>query len=210
MKHEKKYIGTFAHEQQALEKISELKQEGYTGSDIYVVSHKEDDIRMIQGRTDVELEIADQGGLMQQFKDFLNGEAPVRRAFEDMGIPTRDAEEYARKSREGYILIFVDREYGNMDIHIGDSASLDGTGIGQRRPINKDPIETYSAKVGAEAAEEQARIMKDKKLQETIMKTPRDVANERNSKGRSDSGLVGDAQHQKGQDRSIESPKNRD
>ncbi|WLV24157.1 general stress protein [Aciduricibacillus chroicocephali] len=215
MEHEKKYIGTYRNEQEVLEKIHELKQEGYNGSDIYVVSHKADDIQMVRGRTDVELEVADQGSLFEQLKAFLRGDAPVREAFERMGIPTRKAEDFARESREGYILVFVDRDYSRL--HAGESNNLDGTGIGQRRPINKDPMDAYSSKVGAEAAMEQDRAIKDKELQRKIGKTPhKDIAENRPKSGLgshvgedSGAGIVGEAQHADEEERSIVSPDSR-
>lgn len=206
MLHEKKYIGTYRNEQEVLEVITELKQVGYKGPEIYVVSHKEDDIQMVQGRTDVELEITDTGNLLDHVKAFLNGDAPVREAFERMGIPTREAEDYATKSREGYILIFVDRSYDGA-LHAGESQNLDGTGIGQRRPIAKDPIEVYEAKVGAEATFERDRIIKDAELQREIKKTPRRLADMEQTEG-SGAGIVGRAHHEDEQDRTIKSPKN--
>jgi len=206
MLHEKKYIGTYRNEQQVLEMITELKQSGYRGSEIYVVSHKEDDIQMVQGRTDVELEVADKGNLFQQVKAFLNGDAPVREAFEKMGIPTREAEDYARQSREGYILVFVDRNYEGA-LHAGESNNLDGTGIGQRRPIKKDPIEVYETKVGAEATFERDRVIKDASLQREMGKTPRSLA-DKDVTDDSGAGVVGKAHHDDEKDRTLKSPKN--
>jgi len=206
MKDDKRYIGSYRNEQQVLETIQALKKDGYQGSDIFIVSHTKEDLSMVHGRTDVEIEKINDGNLWDRLKAFLNGDAPIREAFEHMGISTQDAEAYATKAREGYILVFVDRALARK--HAGDAVDLDGTGIGQRHPIKKDPDVAYETKVGAEATFERDRVIKDAELQREIKKTPRRLS-DMDLTDDSGAGLVGEAHHRDEEDRSIKSPQRR-
>ena len=52
---EKKFVGTFQSENQVLNKIDELKAQGYAEEDIYVVTNDADSLTIVRGQTDVDL-----------------------------------------------------------------------------------------------------------------------------------------------------------
>lgn len=191
---DKLYLGAFQDQKQALEAVEELKTEGYKGFDIYVVAQHEEDISMVKEKTDAEITTADseQESLLDRFKDFLKGEAAVTEHLEKIGFSSDEARFYAQKAKDGSILIFVDR--GEASQHIGDSNDLDGTGIGQRRPIKKDP--------GAQAAnqaDEQEQL--EDKMHQDQPSPGTDHEGPESGVGR-----VGTSQHDESGDRTLRSP----
>jgi len=206
---DKLYIGSFRNEQKTLEAIRELKTEGYDGSDIYVVANDEDHISMIRGRTEAVYETADESWF-EKFKDFLKGEEPIREAFEKMGFDREKSADYTEKAKEGSILVFVDRELGESVV--GDANDLDGTGIGQRRPINKDPGAKFHNLIGEEAGREhdgqfREREQHSNRIDQEIHKTSTSGLSDVDAGDTDGAGLVGTDQHNKGTGRTLRNPK---
>lgn len=113
---DKKYVGTFYNEQGVLNEIEKLKLQGYAESDIYVVANNQDDISMLRGRVSadtLDTKTTENKGWMDKFMDFLNGDEPVRGAFTDMGFSDEESTRYYNEARDGGILVFVDRDYGD-------------------------------------------------------------------------------------------------
>lgn len=110
---DKKFVGTFQNESQVLNKIEELKAQGYTDNDIYVVTNDADTLSIVRGQTDVDLQSPD-GNWMDKFIAFLSGEEPVRGAFTNMGFTEEESNYYYTAVKNGEILLYVDREYGNL------------------------------------------------------------------------------------------------
>lgn len=110
---DKKFVGTFQSESQVLNKIDELKAQGYEDNDIYVVSNNADTLSIVRGQTDVDLQSPD-GNWLDKFIAFLSGEEPVRGAFTNMGFTEDESDHYYTAVKNGEILLYVDREYGNM------------------------------------------------------------------------------------------------
>lgn len=76
----KKYIGSFRTEQEVIDKINELKLEGYVEEDIYVVSNDKESLSIVRGQTDVDLSTVE-GNWLDKFMAFMSGDEPVRRRF---------------------------------------------------------------------------------------------------------------------------------
>ncbi|MFC4409594.1 DUF2382 domain-containing protein [Chungangia koreensis] len=113
---DKKYVGTFHTEQGVFNEIEKLKAQGYTESDIYVISNNQDDISMLRGRVSadtLDAKTTENRGWMDKFMDFLSGEEPVRGAFTDMGFSDEESTRFYNEARDGGILVFVDRDYGD-------------------------------------------------------------------------------------------------
>lgn len=110
---DKKYIGSFRTEQEVLDKISELKLEGYVENDIYVVTNDKDSLSIVRGQTDVDLSAVD-GNWLDKFIAFISGDEPVRAAFLNMGFTDEEAERYYSEVKSGSILLYVDKDYGTI------------------------------------------------------------------------------------------------
>jgi uncharacterized protein (TIGR02271 family) len=108
---DKKVIGVFHSEEEAIRTIEELKAQGYENSDIYAVAKDEDDISMVRGRTNVDVRSAE-GNWFDRFVSFITGEEPVREAMRNMGLSGPDMDRYYREIEDGGILLYVDKEYG--------------------------------------------------------------------------------------------------
>ncbi|PPA69791.1 general stress protein [Jeotgalibacillus proteolyticus] len=107
----KNFVETFNSEERILEKIEELKAQGYREEDMYVMARDKDELSLVRGRTDVDLE-SSEGNWMDKFKAFVTGDSPVREAFNRMGMEREDAERYYDDVNNGAFLLYADREYG--------------------------------------------------------------------------------------------------
>ncbi|MET3576843.1 DUF2382 domain-containing protein [Bhargavaea ullalensis] len=123
----KKYIGTFNSETEVLNRIEELKAQGYNENDLYVVTNNADKVSMLRGRTDVELQgVNEHHSWLDKFMDFLGGEEPVNKAFTDMGFTDAEAARYYNDAKNGGILLFADRDYGQS---FTDDTAVGTTGV---------------------------------------------------------------------------------
>ncbi|WP_172370859.1 YsnF/AvaK domain-containing protein [Sporosarcina jiandibaonis] len=108
---DKKFVGTFQSEHEVLDKIDELKAEGFSEEDIYVVTNDEDSLSIVRGQTDVDLR-SPEGNWLDKFIAFLSGDEPVRAAFHDLGFTEEESSRYYNEVKNGNILLYVDNEYG--------------------------------------------------------------------------------------------------
>lgn len=140
----KKFVGSFQTEQEVLDKINDLKLEGYTEEDIYVVTDDKDSLSIVRGHTAVELNSVE-GNWLDKFKAFLTGDEPVRAAFSQMGFTDEESERYYSEVKNGGILLYVDKNYGtvydeyakNQSDSSYDGDDLEGTG----EPIRAKDVE---------------------------------------------------------------------
>ena len=109
---DKKFVGTFQNETEVLNKIDELKIQGYSDNDIYIVTNDTDQLSIVRGETDVELRTPE-GNWMDKFMAFLSGDEPVKGAFTKMGFSEEESNRYFNEVKAGGILLYVDQEYGN-------------------------------------------------------------------------------------------------
>jgi hypothetical protein len=109
----KKFVGTFQSETQVLNKIDDLKEQGYKENDIYIVTNDTDTLSIVRGETDVDLR-PPEGNWMDKFIAFLSGDEPVKGAFTSMGFTEEESTRYFNEVKAGGILLYVDREYGNL------------------------------------------------------------------------------------------------
>lgn len=110
---DKKFVGSFQTEQEVLDKINELKLEGYIEEDIYVVTNHKESLSIVRGQTAVELESVE-GNWLDKFKAFLTGDEPVRSAFSQMGFSYEESQRYYSEVKNGGILLYVDKNYGTV------------------------------------------------------------------------------------------------
>lgn len=141
---DKKFVGSFLTEQEVLDKINELKLEGYVDDDIYVVTDDKESLSIVRGQTGVELESVE-GNWLDKFKAFLMGDEPVRAAFSQMGFNDEESERYYSEVKNGGILLYVDKNYGAVyDNYIKNQSdsSYDGDDLeGPGEPIRAKDVE---------------------------------------------------------------------
>jgi len=109
---DKKFVGTFQNETEVLNKIDELKMQGYSDDDIYIVTNDADRLSIVREETDVDLRTPE-GNWMDKFMAFLSGDEPVKGAFTKMGFSEEESNRYFNEVKAGGILLYVDKEYGN-------------------------------------------------------------------------------------------------
>ncbi|ANU18325.1 hypothetical protein BBI11_15340 [Planococcus maritimus] len=110
-KHGHKMIGTFDVQAEVIHEIGELKAQGYREQDMYVVALNGQQLQMVQGQTDVQLN-TDEGDFMDKFKSFISGEDPTKDALIQMGLSDAEAEQYYQQIQNGKLVLYVDSEYG--------------------------------------------------------------------------------------------------
>ncbi|WLV24976.1 general stress protein [Aciduricibacillus chroicocephali] len=146
---DKKYMGTFYSQRELLEAMDALKKQGHTEKDMYVVTNDEQDIRMIRGRTDAEVESAGDENWLEKVKHFIMGEEPVTGAFEKMGYSQEQANRYYAEAKKGGMLLFIDREL-DMRNHAGKNNKHLNKELGVS-PYRSDE-DYFKTNVGAEPA----------------------------------------------------------
>lgn len=110
---DKKYVGTFQSEHEVLDKIDELKGQGFLEEDMYIVANDVDALAMVRVQTNVDLESAD-GNWLHRFKAYLNGDEPVKAAFTNMGFTEEESIHYYNQVKTDGILLYVDRDYNDL------------------------------------------------------------------------------------------------
>lgn len=108
----KTFVETFHSEQDVLNKIEDLKLQGYKENDMYVVARDKDELSLVRGRTDADIE-AVEGNWWDKFKAFVSGDSSVREAFDRMGMEKQDAERYYDEVRNGAFLLYADNAYAD-------------------------------------------------------------------------------------------------
>lgn len=176
----KTFIGVYYSETELITKIDNLKMQGYTEDDIYVIAKDKDDISMVRGRTGADVQTTG-GSWMDRFMAFIAGEEPVRGAFRNMGLSDAEADRYYTEVENGGFLLYVDREYGSLyeeerttaavdpslrgDLFIADNRHLDSDRTIQeqeetlrlheeRLNVNKERVQTGEVHVEKEVIEE--------------------------------------------------------
>ncbi|MFJ7825910.1 YsnF/AvaK domain-containing protein [Psychrobacillus sp. NPDC096623] len=158
---DKKYVGSFRTEQEVLNKINELKLEGYVENDIYVVTNDKDSLSIVRGHTDVDLSTVD-GNWLDKFIAFMSGDEPVRAAFLNMGFTDEEADRYYGEVKSGSILLYVDKDYGTIydgkDRDLG--TTLTSTNFSTTDTLNDDHTQEERMRLH----EERLSIDKEQKL----------------------------------------------
>ena len=116
MKSGKRFIGMFHTEPELLAKVKELKTEGYTDHQIFVLAKSEDNVKMLQSRTDAEIQTTHESWL-DKFMDFMTGEDRVRELMEDLGFSENEKAGFYQEVNEGSMLLYVDEQNDRTGQH---------------------------------------------------------------------------------------------
>lgn len=118
MDNDKRFIGMYHSEAELMNKIEELKGEGWMDDNIYVLVKNKDELSMLRGRTTAEIQSAD-GSWWDRFMGFVSGEDHVHRMVEHLGFNASDTETYYREIENGGMLLYVDQ--GQLSTYYTDS-----------------------------------------------------------------------------------------
>lgn len=157
----KKYIGSFRTEQEVIDKINELKLEGYVEEDIYVVSNDKESLSIVRGQTDVDLSTVE-GNWLDKFMAFMSGDEPVRAAFLNMGFTDEESDRYYNEVKSGSILLYVDKEYGT--IYDENDKDLGTTQTGTNFSTTDNFIDGHTQEERMRLHEERLSIDKEQQL----------------------------------------------
>lgn len=125
-----RYIGMYFNETELMNRVDQLKREGWPEDDIYVVVKNDDQLTMVRSRTDAEIKSADDSW-WDRFMGFVSGEDHVRRMVDSLEFETEDTLKYYQEIEQGGMLLYVDsgeanRHYmDNTDFYGRDGKSTD-------------------------------------------------------------------------------------
>ncbi|MFD1029948.1 general stress protein [Metaplanococcus flavidus] len=121
---EKHFIDTYRTQEEVLQQIEKLKDEGYSESDMYIMTQEDDQLSMIQGETNID-SYAEQGNWMDSFTAFLTGNKQIEFAFENMQLTQQQINNYYKDLENGRLLLYVNKDYeARFDEVGGDSFKL--------------------------------------------------------------------------------------
>jgi uncharacterized protein (TIGR02271 family) len=186
--HENKLIGAFDLQAEVLNKITELKSQGYSEDDIYVVAQNHDQVSMVERQTHVHVDTEtteangkpqEEEGFMGKFINLLAGEEASGDAFNSMNLSDKDADQYRRHLKDGKLLVYVDSDYNESynafhekrgtSSHKGFAAGSSSNGAAstdeeklrlheERLNVDKERVQTGEVNVGKHVVENEQTI----------------------------------------------------
>ncbi|MDW0108867.1 general stress protein [Sporosarcina aquimarina] len=120
----REFAGVFHSENELLDKIHELHRNGIAEDNIYVVTKDKEDVSIVRGRTDAEIQTAD-ASWWDKFTSFLSDEQPARKALTQMDLTQDEMDRYLAAVEHGAFLMYVDKGdfWDTMDHDKGDLTS---------------------------------------------------------------------------------------
>ena len=125
-----RYIGMYYNETELVNRLDDLKKEGWPEDNIYVVVKDDDQLTMVRSNTDAEIKSADDSW-WDRFMGFVTGEDHVRRMVDSLEFGKEDTLKYYQEIEQGGMLLYVDsgeanRHYmDNTDFYGRDGKSTD-------------------------------------------------------------------------------------
>ncbi|AXH99998.1 DUF2382 domain-containing protein [Sporosarcina sp. PTS2304] len=118
-----RYMGMYYDETELINRVEELKREGWPEDDIYVVVKNDDHLTMLRSRTDAEIKSADDSW-WDRFMGFVSGEDHVRRMVDNLNFGAEDTTKYYNEIEQGGMLLYVDS--GEANRHYMDNTDFYG------------------------------------------------------------------------------------
>ena len=173
-----KFIEVFDVQAEVLSKISELKTQGYREDDMYVIADNDDQLSMVQGQTDVNVDSQStgdgNGDWADKFKSLFTGEDSTKGAFDRMNLSESESDQYHQQLKNGKILLYVDSDYGSTfndqttagtehtrSTSAGRASGTDEESIRlheERLNVDKERVQTGEVNVGKHVVEEEKTI----------------------------------------------------
>ena len=163
-----KLIGLFDGQIEVLDKINELKSQGHSEDDMYLIAKRGEQLAMFRDYTKAHLSTEEGGDWMDNFKSLFSGEASLKNAFNHMGFEPNDSDAYYQQVESGKILLYVDsgsessgdrRPSSETDIHINDARPSSETDV----QINDKRLSSEKAiQINDENTEEHLRLHEER------------------------------------------------
>ena len=113
----REFAGVFQSENELLDKIHELHKNGIAEDNMYVVTKDKEDVSIVRGRTDAEIQDVD-ASLWERFTAFLSDEQPARKALTEMDLTEDETDRYLAAVENGAFLLYVDKgDFWDTSIH---------------------------------------------------------------------------------------------
>ncbi|MGN7407952.1 general stress protein [Sporosarcina sp. SAFN-010] len=121
----REFAGVFHSENELLDKIHELHKNGIAEENMYVVTKDKEDVSIVRGRTEAEIQKAD-ASWWDRFTAFLTDEQPARKALTQMDLTEDETDRYLAAVENGAFLLYVDKgDFWDTSSHDkGDLTSL--------------------------------------------------------------------------------------
>ena len=154
-----RFIETCNTQEDVLQKIEELKKDGYLEKDMYIMAKSNDQLSLVKGKSEVETH-ASEGGWAERFATFLTGDEKVHQAFLNIGIDENESEHYYRDVQEGKLLLYV-----NKDAH--DAFELPEN---EKTEIQNEKLEAEGPRSIEEEREEKAVELDDRHYEDSAFR----------------------------------------
>lgn len=113
----REFAGVFHSENELLDKIHELHKNGIAEENMYVVTKDKEDVSIVRGRTEAEIQKAD-ASWWDRFTAFLTDEQPARKALTQMDLTEDETDCYLDAVENGAFLLYVDKgDFWDAAVH---------------------------------------------------------------------------------------------
>lgn len=111
-----KKIEVYDDQEEIIDRIKELREEGLGNADMYVLATADEKIDKLQGISEIVAAAqkdaeSDEPSLWDRFRNFLSGEDSYDETFEIMGIHENDRDYYLDLLEKGKVLLYIDRVF---------------------------------------------------------------------------------------------------
>ena len=147
------FIQTFKSQEEVLDQIEKLKNQGHSEENMYVMAKSDDQLSLVRGRTEVDNQ-SSSGKIMDRFTSFLTGNDKVHQAFLRMGLDEQESDNYYQAVLDGDLLLYVNKEYSDrFETFDGDPFKL---GEQEKTDIQNKKLEKEDPRRLGEDSEEEA------------------------------------------------------
>lgn len=133
---ENTFIGVFDNQEEVLNKVTELKNQGHDESHMYIVGRDNNSFSTVHNQTDVHVDATNEKknqGFLGKVMSALSGDAYLS-AFKGMGLERYEAKEYYEQVQNGKLILYVDKEYSET-YHQYNTDRSNSSGIEENAPI---------------------------------------------------------------------------
>jgi len=167
MKLESKHLIVVAlSEEHMYEKLEQLKEQGYTESDIHVVSKEHAHMSTLNSHSEVSTHEA--GTMMDKFKSWFTGETAIKEGLRKLDLSDTEIERYSKDVANGAYILYTDglakpnegvdaiKQKEEIDVEykkVGSLQDSDEPYPGEERPVQPIELQSeYSKAQGFEAS----------------------------------------------------------
>lgn len=114
----KRRIKVAISEEQMYEKLEQFKIEGFSESDIHVVSKEHSHMRTLNRHSDATTHEA--GNIMDKFKSWFTGKDAIKEGLRNLNLSDSETERYSNELEKGGIILYTE---GEADLNERDVAT---------------------------------------------------------------------------------------